>query len=284
MIALNKMYKKGMVDLNQWELESLDTLRDNILTTKGNVTFSVTGIDSVPVLQQFNERYGTSGTGALKTTAPQFGLALKTYNSDLYQNWINTDWIEGVNGINDISSVDVSDGSLSMDALNLAQKVYNMLNRIAVSGGTYRDWLETVFTGGEYMERCETPVFEGGTSQEIVFQEVISNSATEQEPLGTLAGRGITTNKQRGGHIKIKVPNRGISCVSVVSHQESITHRVTNGIQISKQWTIFTSQHWTKSDSKTYSARIWHGGTQSMQNRDNGKQDHKASNPHGLTT
>ena len=68
-----------------------------------------------------------------------------------------------------------------MDALNLAQKVYNMLNRIAVSGGTYRDWLETVFTGGEYMERCETPVFEGGTSQEIVFQEVISNSATEQD-------------------------------------------------------------------------------------------------------
>ena len=80
-----------------------------------------------------------------------------------------------------------------MDALNLAQKVYNMLNRIAVSGGTYKDWLETVFTGGEYMERCETPVFEGGTSQEIVFQEVISNSATEQEPLGALAGRGVTT-------------------------------------------------------------------------------------------
>ena len=26
------------------------------------------------------------------------------------------------------------------------QKVYNMLNRIAVSGGTYRDWLETVYT------------------------------------------------------------------------------------------------------------------------------------------
>ena len=55
---LFSMYKKGMVDLNQSELESLDTLRDNILTTKGNVTFSVTGIDSVPVLQQFNERFG----------------------------------------------------------------------------------------------------------------------------------------------------------------------------------------------------------------------------------
>ena len=207
-----------MVELNQWELESLDTLRDNILTTKGNVTFSVTGVDSIPVLQQFNERFGSSQTGYLKSTAPQFGLALKTYNSDLYQNWINTDWIEGVSGINDISSVDVSDGSLSMDALNLAQKVYNMLNRIAVSGGTYRDWLETVFTGGEYMERCETPVFEGGTSQEIVFQEVISNSATEQEPLGTLAGRGVTTDRQRGGHIKVKVTEPGyIMCICSIT-------------------------------------------------------------------
>lgn len=215
---LDAIYNELSVGLQQWELESLDTLRDNILTTKGNVTFSVTGIDSVPVLQQFNERYGEKQTGYLKTTAPQFGLALKTYNSDLYQNWINTDWIEGVNGINEISSVDVSDGSLSMDALNLAQKVYNMLNRIAVSGGTYRDWLETVFTGGEYMERCETPVFEGGTSQEIVFQEVISNSATEQEPLGALAGRGITTDKQRGGHIKIKVTEPGyIMCICSIT-------------------------------------------------------------------
>lgn len=215
---LKSIYSTKQTDLNQWELESLDTLRDNILTTKGNVTFSVTGVDSVPVLQQFNERFGKTQTGLLKTTAPQFGLALKTYNSDLYQNWINTEWIEGVNGINEISSVDVSDGSLSMDALNLAQKVYNMLNRIAVSGGTYRDWLETVYTGGEYMERCETPIFEGGTSQEIVFQEVISNSATEQEPLGTLAGRGVTTERQRGGHIKVKVTEPGyIMCICSIT-------------------------------------------------------------------
>lgn len=216
--VLDSIFNGLSVGLQQWELESLDTLRDNILTTKGNVRFSVTGANSIPVLKQFNERYGAKQTGALKTTAPQFGLALKTYNSDLYQNWINTEWIEGVNGINEISSVDVSDGSLSMDALNLAQKVYNMLNRIAVSGGTYRDWLETVFTGGEYMERCETPIFEGGTSQEIVFQEVISNSATEQEPLGTLAGRGVTTERQRGGHIKVKVTEPGyIMCICSIT-------------------------------------------------------------------
>ena len=105
-----------------------------------------------------------------------------------------------------------------MDALNLAQKVYNMLNRIVVSGGTYRDWLETVYTGSNYFERCETPIFEGGTSQEIVFQEVVSNSASQDEPLGTLAGRGITTGKQRGGHVRIKVTEPGyIMCISSIT-------------------------------------------------------------------
>ena len=139
--------------------------------------------------------FGKNQTGYLKSTAPQFGLALRTYNSDLYQNWINTEWIDGIDGINEASAVDVSNGTLSMDALNLSQKVYNFLNRIAVSGGTYREWLETVYTSGNYMERCETPTFEGGVSQEIVFQEVVSNSASQDEPLGTLAGRGVTTER-----------------------------------------------------------------------------------------
>ena len=63
---------------------------------------------------------------------------------------VKTDWIDGAGGITEITSIDITanDGELTMDALNLQQKVYNMLNRIAVSGGTYRDWLETVYTAG----------------------------------------------------------------------------------------------------------------------------------------
>ena len=74
---LDKIFNELSIGLQKWELESLDTLRDNILTTKGNVTFSVTGTNSIPLLQQFNERYGTD-SGHLKTTGAQFGLALKT--------------------------------------------------------------------------------------------------------------------------------------------------------------------------------------------------------------
>lgn len=189
------------VQLKDYPLEQIDEMRDIILATKGNIT-SIPNKSSIALYDSFGQRLPN---GKLNTTSSQYGLCLKTYNSDLLQNWINTEWIDGVNGISEVTAIDVTDGKLTMDALNLQQKVYNMLNRIAVSGGTYKDWLETVFTGGNYMERCETPIFEGGMSTEIVFQEVISNSASGEQPLGTLAGRGYDTGKQKGGHVKIKV-------------------------------------------------------------------------------
>nr|DAV16576.1 MAG TPA: Major capsid protein [Microviridae sp.] len=211
------------ITLESYPLENLDTIRDKILLTAGDTVFDISNTTmSVEPFTNFIKRKAVNNK--LNTSDPQYGLCLKTYNSDLYQNWINTEWIEGVNGINEASAVDVSDGTLSMDALNLSQKVYNFLNRIAVSGGTYRDWLETVYTGGNYMERCETPTFEGGVSQEIVFQEVVSNSASGDEPLGTLAGRGVTTGRQKGGHIRIKVTEPCyIMCIC------SITPRIDYG-------------------------------------------------------
>ena len=114
-------------------------MRDLIYGEKGNTTTIITESYpgyKLPLYQSFIKRLPS---GKLNTTSSQFGLCLKTYNSDLLQNWVNTEWIDGVSGINEISAVDVTDGKLTMDALNLAQKVYNMLNRIAVSGGTYRD-------------------------------------------------------------------------------------------------------------------------------------------------
>lgn len=216
------IYSTKRTSLEKFPLENLDTIRDNILMTPGDTVFDLANSKmSVTPFINFAARTKEKN---LTTNSPQYGLCLKTYNSDLYQNWINTEWIEGVNGINEASAVDVADGKLSMDALNLAQKVYNFLNRIAISGGTYRDWLETVYTGGNYMERCETPMFEGGVSQEIVFQEVISNSASQDEPLGTLAGRGVTTGRQKGGHIRIKVTEPCyIMCIC------SITPRIDYG-------------------------------------------------------
>jgi hypothetical protein len=134
------------------------------------------------------------------------GLCLKTHQSDLFNNWVNKEWVDGDNGINAVTDVDVSEGKLNLDALNLAQKVYNMLNRIAISGGSYKDWIETVYTT-DYYFRAETPVYEGGMSTTIDFEAVVSNSASDasgvEEPLGSLAGRGFNQGK-KGGKIVIK--------------------------------------------------------------------------------
>lgn len=134
------------------------------------------------------------------------GLCLKTHQSDLFNNWVNKEWVDGDNGINAVTDVDVSSGKLNLDALNLAQKVYNMLNRIAISGGSYKDWIETVYTT-DYYFRAETPVYEGGISTTIDFEAVVSNSASNasgtEEPLGSLAGRGFNQGK-KGGEIVIK--------------------------------------------------------------------------------
>ena len=135
------------------------------------------------------------------------GLCLKTLQSDIFNNWVNREWVDGDNGIKAITDVAITDGRLNLDSLNIAQKVYNMLNRIAVSGGSYKDWIETVYTT-DYYFRAETPVYEGGMSTIIDFEAVVSNSASTasgvEEPLGSLAGRGFNSQK-KGGKIKIKV-------------------------------------------------------------------------------
>ena len=150
---------------------------------------------------------------------PLVGLVLKTYQSDINTNWVNTEWIDGETGINAITAIDTSSGSFTLDTLNLAKKVYTMLNRIAVSDGSYNAWIQTVYTSGG-LNHIETPLYLGGSSLEIEFQEVINNSGTEEQPLGTLAGRGISTN-HKGGNIIFKADEPGyIFCIT------SITPRV----------------------------------------------------------
>ena len=188
--------------LEEYSLADIDNVREKILELGRNEAV----IANLPGDGNITERYLKnliSYDTDYYSKSSQYGLAVKTYQSDLFNNWIKTDWIDGENGINAITAIDVSDGKLELDTLILAKKVYNMLNRIAVSGGTYNDWVETVYST-TYINRSETPEYQGGMSSEIQFQEVISNSASEGEPLGTLAGRGVQTGK-KGGKITVKV-------------------------------------------------------------------------------
>jgi hypothetical protein len=201
--------------LGQYDLKLLDQIRDVILHYKGNQTIQIQGAYFGPTnngsseLSTFIDNIISSQSNKLG------GMLLKTYDSDIFNNWVQTDWIDGAGGITEITSIDITanDGKLTMDALNLQQKVYNMLNRIAVSGGTYRDWLETVYTAGKYLDRPETPVFIGGMTQYIEFDEVISKSATEtaygSQPLGDIAAIGRGGKPLNNGHVHYQCEEPG---------------------------------------------------------------------------
>lgn len=192
------------------ELSELDTIRENILAGGAN-EISVTTLEST-YLNNLTTVYGKFRNSMQSNQ----GLLLKTYQSDIFNNWINTEWIDGENGISAITAVSTVGDEFTIDSLNLAKKVYDMLNRIAVSGGSYRDWIETVYTS-DFTIHAETPIYEGGMSDEIVFEQVVSNSATTDEPLGTLAGRGTLGGNKKGGrlHIKINEPSYIIGICSI---------------------------------------------------------------------
>lgn len=202
-------------EIGQYDLKILDQIRDVILHKKGNETLILYGSNlnetnngSTELAKMFEDLISAQANKL-------GGMMLKTYDSDIFNNWVKTDWIDGAGGITEITSIDITanEGKLTMDALNLQQKVYNMLNRIAVSGGTYRDWLETVYTAGKYLDRPETPVFIGGMTQYIEFDEVISKSATEtaygSQPLGDIAAIGRGGKPLNNGHVHYQCEEPG---------------------------------------------------------------------------
>lgn len=194
-----KTFNLTDIDETLQELLRLNQIGDRFI-------FSPDGMDSLK--EPFRSTLDLGNTNRYPYQAKMEGLGLKTYQSDMFNNWVNTEWQDGAGGINEITAVDTSDGNFSIASLIIANKVYNMLNRIAVSDGTYDSYINAVYTT-EVKRGISSPVYCGGLIRELAFQQVVSNaSATygdEKQPLGTLAGRGVMTQKKKGGYIKINV-------------------------------------------------------------------------------
>jgi hypothetical protein len=211
---------QGQPQLTEFPLDNIDDMRMDILEAVRDTTaFTINQNTEAPYGLGLKAE-GGDWTKAYKL-ASQEGLGIKTYQSDLFNNWISTEWIDGSNGINEVTAVSTAGDEFTIDSLNLANKVYNMLNRIAISGGSYDDWLDAVYTH-ERAKSCENPIYHGSLIKELGFEEVVSLSDVndvngEAQPLGTLAGRGRLTGKNKGGKIKIKVdePSYIIGLVSL---------------------------------------------------------------------
>ena len=223
------------IKLTPFPLKNIDNERTKILAAPSTSAYVISdltmpyGAATKPIPLPSHDRqkkYNSSNAWY-----SQAGLAVKTYLSDRFNNWLNTEWIDGTTGgINSITAVDVSDGKLTMDALILQKKIFNMLNRVAITDGTYQAWREATY-GIRSATLPESPIFCGGMQSEIAFDEIVSNSATDEEPLGTLAGRGIATMYKSGRGLKIKCTEP-----SMIMALGSITPRIDYS-QGNKWWT-----------------------------------------------
>lgn len=223
------------IKLTPFPLKNIDDTRTEILAAKSTSAYILSNVrmpygaaTGTIELPNYNRTKVYNSSNAWYSQA---GLAVKTYLSDRFNNWLNTEWIDGTTGgINAITAVDVTDGKLTMDALILQKKIFNMLNRVAITDGTYQAWREATY-GIRSATLPESPIFCGGMQSEIAFDEIVSNSATDEEPLGTLAGRGVATMYKSGRGLKVKCTEP-----SMIMALGSITPRIDYS-QGNKWWT-----------------------------------------------
>lgn len=191
------------IKLVKFDLGNIDSMRQYCLSQ--NELGQTVRISTFVTKNRMAEPYNSVSFQPDANKRTMNGLAIKTYQSDLFNNWLNTAWITGENSIQAITSIDTSSGNFNIDTLNLAQKLYNLFNRIAVSGGTFNDWRDAVYADGKRL--IESPIYCGGLSTEIGFEEVVGTAQTDSNGaishLGTLAGKGTQIGK-KGGYVKIK--------------------------------------------------------------------------------
>ena len=122
-------------NLGQYDLKILDQIRDVILHYKGNETIILEGT-KVGTANNGSTELATFIDDIAKSQSNKLGgMLLKTYDSDIFNNWVKTDWIDGAGGITEITSIDISanDGKLTMDALNLQHAKQNRSSRRYIS-------------------------------------------------------------------------------------------------------------------------------------------------------
>lgn len=189
--------KRVSPNISTFDLENIDQMRSEILAFNSTTAPFILN-DLTTELPPYQWVY-EAPNNVPNLLCSQEGLGLKCYNSDLFNNWLKTEY---VNSITLSSSVSTIGDSFTIDQLNIAKKIYDLLNRISVSGGSYNDWIDATYSE-KSRRRAESPVFMGGLQRQIVFQEVVSNSEAGNQPLATLAGRGIMSNQRIGGRVTI---------------------------------------------------------------------------------
>ena len=205
--------------LSQIPITNCDDMREDILARVKDTTAFTINADTYapygnlfrPMTKKAYTKLNPNTEIEIPCTAsyyPMQGLAICTYKSDRNNNWLDSEYVDKVFGTGGQGVVDVTNG-LNLNTLLLAQKIFNQANKIAIGNRSYNDWLLTIH-GQEVNRPCEIPVYEGGMSQEIYFEEIRSTAATEGQPMGTIAANGVMGREKNGGKIVIRAEEAGL--------------------------------------------------------------------------
>ena len=115
------------------------------------------------------------------------GLCLKTYTPDINSVFVSDALYQAAIAR---SIVSVAGGQLNMQDLLAGEKLFNYFTKMAATGARFDEFVRAEW-GVNITNRLDIPVYLKSWSFEIGFDDVVSQSATADEPLGSLAGRGL---------------------------------------------------------------------------------------------
>ncbi|UYL83847.1 MAG: major capsid protein [Wigfec virus K19_81] len=185
--------------LKEWDLKAVDRMMMKIMSeVESPDAVVITAADELPYSASLKTE--VEGDTYYSINTSQEGLCVGTYQSDVFNNWLDNETINNLNARNKVTVN--SEGEFTIDMLNLTQKLYNYDMRIGVTDGTLEEWREMTYAQVGKTKSLK-PVYEGGLSKEIVFDMVVSTASTEDEPLGSIASRGQFGNKHKGGYVQI---------------------------------------------------------------------------------
>ena len=196
-------------NLKDFPLENVDTLRKRIMAGVTSMNPFLMDKDTMADLKPYNFMFKQTdklvdGHYIYSKESSQEGLLVKTYQADLFNNWLDTEAIDGDNGVNELTKIIVEDDAIKVDQILTAYKVYKMMNDINIGGGSTKDWYNAVHDESGAMNETN-PSLVGGLSTRMVFQEITSQAAgANGQPLGTIGGKGVLVNERKGGKIYVK--------------------------------------------------------------------------------
>ena len=127
--SLPQMYSYDLSEINEIKMDILADVRNPN-------AYSISGTTNIEPYKSILKAV----EGKQPLTSSQEGLLVKTYQSDLFNNWLNT---AAINAINNRAQVSTVSGGFTMEAFLLMEKLYNYLNRVQLAGNTVDDWEES---------------------------------------------------------------------------------------------------------------------------------------------